>query len=143
MLSCNESSNNDWESSGSQNNNEVDVIAQGKLGSSNHDPSMQQQRSKRSVGPDNHKDEMSENDDDSGHPSDPPAPEADPHLREITHDTDIRLKILVNGEDRGDFLELETSIKVCSYTQRLESSLTRYSSTLSLTRRNYRTTTRA
>jgi len=71
------------------------------------------QRSKQLPGHD-HSEEHKNDDDDRRHPPDPPGmPEAEPHRREITHDTDIRLKILIDGTDKGDFLELETSVKVC------------------------------
>jgi hypothetical protein len=43
-------------------------------------------------------------------PSYPPDP--DSFHREITHDTNICLKILLNGTDKGHFLELQTSVKV-------------------------------
>jgi hypothetical protein len=141
ILGYNESSNNGWQSSGSQMNVNIDVKAQGNHGSSSHDASTQRQRSKRPVGGGDHPDEMPE--DDKGDPPDPPDPDADMHLLEVTHDTNIRLKILVNSKDKGDFLELETSVKVCLVVQHLKSSLIRYSFTLSLTRRNYRTATRA
>jgi hypothetical protein len=143
ILRYNESSNNDWQSSGNQMDDNIDVKAQGNHGSSYHDATTQRQRSKRPVGGGDHPDEMSEDEDDRGNPPDPPDPDADMHLLEVTHDTDIRLKILVNSEDKGDFLELETSVKVCLVVQHLKSSLIRYSSTLSLTRRNNRTATRA
>jgi hypothetical protein len=41
-----------------------------------------------------------------------PAPGADLQDREITHDTDICLEILVDGKDKEDFLHLLTSVKV-------------------------------
>ena len=125
VLSYNESSSNDWQSSSSQANDKVDVKPQGNHGSSRHDTSTPRQRSKRPVGRGDHPDEMDEDEDkdDRGDPPDPPAPDVDMHLREVTHDTYVRLKILVDGEDKGDFLELETSVKVCSVARHLKSFL--------------------
>jgi hypothetical protein len=71
-----------------------------------------------------------EDEDDGRCPPDPPIPEADPHQREITHDTDIRLKILIDGQDKGDFIKLQTSVKVCYMTLYLKLYLTYCSSTL-------------
>jgi hypothetical protein len=71
------------------------------------------QRSKQPLGEDDHPDEQSGDEDDGKYPPDPsPTPKAGPHHREVTHDTDITLKILVDGEDRGHFLEFQTSVKV-------------------------------
>src|ERR1700691_8429 len=51
--------------------------------------------------------------DPSSAPNPPPAPESYPRRHEITHDTNICLKILLDSEDKGHFLELQTSVKVC------------------------------
>lgn len=84
------------------------------MAKSEHGSSTSMQCKKLHPGRDDHPDEQQEDeDDDDGRcPPDPPVPEADPHHREITHDTDIRLKILVDGKDKGDFIKLETSVKV-------------------------------
>jgi hypothetical protein len=103
------SSNFDGESSGSQTNEKVDVRARGENGPS-------KQGNIRPPGRDGYTDEQSEDDDDKRPPPDRPAPEVDPCHREVTHDTDIRLKILNDGQDKGDFIELETSVKVCGVT---------------------------
>ncbi|KIM86307.1 hypothetical protein PILCRDRAFT_4817, partial [Piloderma croceum F 1598] len=66
------------------------------------------------LGHDEYPDKLAEggdDDDDDGHSPDPPASATDLRQREITHDTDICLGILVNGNDREDFLHLQTSVK--------------------------------
>ncbi|KIM71710.1 hypothetical protein PILCRDRAFT_93742 [Piloderma croceum F 1598] len=105
---CYQSSHLSGEPSGSQTKGKTDVIAKRECGSSTST-----QRKKWLPGRDDHQDEQpeDEDDDDGRRPPDPPIPEADPHHREITHDTDIRLKILVDGKDKGDFIKLETSVK--------------------------------
>ena len=40
-------------------------------------------------------------------------PVSDQHHREVTHDTDIQLVILVDGKNKGDFIQLRSSVKVC------------------------------
>ena len=100
------------------------------------------QRSQRRPDYDDHLDEQSEDDDDSRRPpylpssvssctadqlsapdpsfasdapNDPdasPPSAADPSHKIITHDTDVSLVILVNGEDKDDFLRLRTSVMV-------------------------------
>jgi hypothetical protein len=49
----------------------------------------------------------------SSYPPNPPAQEADMPQREVKHDTQIQLKNLVDGKNKGDFHRLQTSIKVC------------------------------
>jgi len=83
------------------------------------------------------------NDDDSNQPPDPPVPEECVHHREITHDTLIRLKILVDGKDKGDFLHLQTSVKVHFITQNSKSFSTHSSFTQSLTIKSNLTAERA
>ncbi|KIM82434.1 hypothetical protein PILCRDRAFT_462232 [Piloderma croceum F 1598] len=91
---------------------------------------------RRPPGRDHHLDEQSEDDDDRTHPPDaasdlglscttdplptpdvsfnsyPPPPDASstPATDPIYHDTDIRVKILVNGENKDDFLRLRTTV---------------------------------
>jgi hypothetical protein len=60
---------------------------------------------------DDHPDKQSE-DDTQRRPPPAPALDGDLHHREVTHDTDICLKISVDGKDKGNFLEFETSVKV-------------------------------
>ena len=96
-------------------------------------------KKRRKEHPDHRPNDRSEEDDDDDKrpPPGPPTPGADMNPREITHDTDIKLRILIDGKDKGDFVELETSVKVRWMVQQLKFSLIHDSFTLSPTRRNY------
>jgi hypothetical protein len=43
----------------------------------------------------------------------PPAQEADMRQQEVKRDTQLQLKILLDGKNKGAFPRLQTSIKVC------------------------------
>jgi hypothetical protein len=55
----------------------------------------------------------SDDDDENRPPDRSPSPEADPQDPGITHDTNITLKISVNGKYKEQFVKLESSVKVC------------------------------
>jgi hypothetical protein len=114
MLSYGESSNPDGGSSSSQMSGQITTRARGK-----HSAHQSSSAKRRKGLPDHHPDEQPEEDDDYDErpPPGPPAPDTDMRPKEITHDTDIKLHILIDGQDKGDFVELETSVKVRRMTQ--------------------------
>lgn len=109
MLRYHQSSNPEGESSGSQTHGKINTMRE--HGGSRH--GMSTQCSKRLPDRDDHPDDHPEDNDGGRDPPDSSALYAEMHHREITHDTEIHLKILVDGKDRGDFLRLQTSVKVC------------------------------
>lgn len=72
----------------------------------------------------------------SSTPGPPSVPATDPYHREITHDTNIHLGLLVDGKSKGDFIELWSSVKVCWGVQHSKFLLMHCSFTPSLTRKN-------
>jgi hypothetical protein len=145
MMLCryHESSNPGEESSVSRPINGHSARANSEQGSSLHSTSTQ-----RAHGRGDNPNGQSEVDDDRRHPPDPfsasdpstasdptssqsssspPNPSSDPDTdsqpREISHDTNISLEILLDGNSKGHFLELQTSVKVCLVTIAFEISL--------------------
>ncbi|KIM88029.1 hypothetical protein PILCRDRAFT_269116 [Piloderma croceum F 1598] len=106
-----ESPSLDGESSGSRTGEKSTPRAKDERGNSRHGTSMQRKRHPGHL--DGQPEEDEDDVDDRRSPLDSLDPEAESHQREITHDTDILLKILVDGTYKGDFIELETSVKNC------------------------------
>ena len=116
MLRHREPCHLDGGSPGDQTNGKTDVS--GEYAMSRHGTSTR--RSKWLLGdvdrpneqPDGDDDDDDDDDDDRGCPPAPATLDGSP----ISHDTDINLKLLINGNDKGDFLRLQTSVKVCVLT---------------------------
>lgn len=101
-------------------------------------------RTQRAADRHDHSDKHPEGDDDGAPDSSPspdPASTGSRAVDPINHDMDISLDIRDNGENKGDFLRLRTTVKVCNVTLllHLRSFSTRRSSSLFPTRKKCQT----
>lgn len=65
------------------------------------------------TGDDRSPDEECQENADRDPPNPPPSPTPLSTHKEICHKTDIRLKVLIDGENDGDFVTIITKVKVC------------------------------